>query len=95
MWCSTRRYKSLPIAKASWTTNYGRIKTRKNEIPDLWYACLGHVNYTRLKAMMKKAMVKGLLQLEVRNNIICARFQCEKAHQLPYDESKFRAKMSV
>ena len=40
-------------------------KTRKNETPDLWHARLGHVSYLKLKAMMKKSMLKGLPQLEV------------------------------
>lgn len=67
-------------------------KTRKNETADLWHARLGHVSYHKLKIMMKKAMLKGLPQLDVRENVICAGCQYGKAHQLPYAESKFRAK---
>lgn len=67
-------------------------KTRKNETADLWHARLGHVSYHKLKIMMKKAMLKGLPQLEVRGDVICAGCQYGKAHQLPYEESKFRAK---
>ena len=37
-------------------------------------------------------MLRGLPQLDVRINMACARRQYGKAHQLPYEESKFRAK---
>ena len=67
-------------------------KARKNETADLWHARLGHVSYHKLKLMMNKMMLKGLPQLEVRDDIICAGCQYGKAHQLPYEESKFRAK---
>jgi len=53
---------------------------RKNEIEDLWHARLGHVSYHKLKVMIQKSMVKGLPQLEIRDNIVCARCQYEKAH---------------
>uniref|UniRef100_A0A2N9H439 Uncharacterized protein n=1 Tax=Fagus sylvatica TaxID=28930 RepID=A0A2N9H439_FAGSY len=65
-------------------------KTRKNETVDLWHARLGHVNYHKLKVMMNKSLVKGLPQLECREDTVCARYG--KVHQLPYQESKFRAK---
>ena len=67
-------------------------KTRKNETTDLWHARLGHVSYHKLKVMMKKSMLKGLPQLEVRTETICAGCQYGKAHQLPYEDSKFKAK---
>jgi transposase InsO family protein len=67
-------------------------KTRKNETADLWHARLGHVSYHKLKIMMKKAMLKDLPQLDVREDTVCAGCQYGKAHQLPYMESKFRAK---
>uniref|UniRef100_A0A2N9EWY2 Uncharacterized protein n=1 Tax=Fagus sylvatica TaxID=28930 RepID=A0A2N9EWY2_FAGSY len=65
-------------------------KTRKNETMDLWHARLGHVSYHKLKVMMNKSLVKGLPQLECREDTVCARYG--KVHQLPYHESKFRAK---
>ena len=37
-------------------------------------------------------MLKGLPQLEVKKEVVCAGCQYGKAHQLPYNESKFRAK---
>ena len=40
-------------------------KTRKNETMDLWHARLGHVSYDKLKAMMKKQMLRGLPYLEI------------------------------
>ncbi|KAL4368152.1 hypothetical protein GQ457_05G014810 [Hibiscus cannabinus] len=42
-------------------------KTKKNEMEYLWYARLGHVSYYKLKIIMKKSMLKGLSQLEVRD----------------------------
>jgi len=59
-------------------------KTRKNETGDLWHARLGHVRYQKLKVMMQKSMVKGLPQLEIRDNIVCRGCQYGKVHQLPY-----------
>lgn len=67
-------------------------KTRKNETADLWHMRLSHVSYSKLTVMMKKSMLKGLPQLEVRKDTICAGCQYGKAHQLPYEESKWKAK---
>jgi len=67
-------------------------KTRKNETADLWHLRLSHINYSKLAVMMKKSMLKGLPQLEVRTDTMCAGCQYGKAHQLPYEESKFKAK---
>jgi len=52
----------------------------------------GHVSYSKLDVMMKRLMLKGLPQLEVRKGTVCAGCQYGKAHQLPYKESKFKAK---
>nr|KYP60162.1 hypothetical protein KK1_015610 [Cajanus cajan] len=46
-------------------------KARKNETADLWHTRLGHVSYNRLKAMMKQSMLKGLPNLEMRENVVC------------------------
>ncbi|KAJ9556278.1 hypothetical protein OSB04_010892 [Centaurea solstitialis] len=67
-------------------------KTRKNETADLWHARLGHVGYHKLKVIMEKSMLNGLPQLDVKTDVVCAGCQYGKAHQLPYKESKFRAK---
>nr|KAJ0189210.1 hypothetical protein LSAT_V11C800391990 [Lactuca sativa] len=67
-------------------------KTQKNETVDLWHARLGHVGYHKLKVIMEKSMLKGLPQLEVKTDVVCAGYQYGKAHQLPYKESNFRAK---
>lgn len=56
------------------------------------YARLEHVSYHMLKVMMKKSMLKSLPQLEVRDDVVCIGCQFGRAHQLPYKESKFRAK---
>ncbi|KAE8681718.1 hypothetical protein F3Y22_tig00111310pilonHSYRG00060 [Hibiscus syriacus] len=67
-------------------------RTRKNETSDLWHMRLGHVSYSKLSVMVKKSMLKGLPQLDVRTDTVCAGCQYGKAHQLQYDESKFKAK---
>jgi len=67
-------------------------KTRRNEMTDLWHMRLGHVSYSKLDVMMKRSMLKGLPQLEVRKDKVCAGCQYGKVHQLPYKESKFKAK---
>lgn len=84
-----RRLESVYVMSAQ--TAYAN-KTRKNETPDLWHARLGHVSYKKLKLMMKKTMLKGLPHLEVYDGIVCAGCQYGKAHQLPCEESSFRAK---
>ncbi|KAL6312964.1 hypothetical protein AAG906_038533 [Vitis piasezkii] len=45
------------------------------------HAQLVHVSYSKLTVMMKKSMLKGLPQLEVRKDTICAGCQYGKAHQ--------------
>lgn len=70
-------------------------RTRRNETADLWHARLGHVSYHRLKVMMKRSMLKGLPQLDIREDIICAGCQYGKAHQLPYEDSEFKSKMPL
>ncbi|KAE8665560.1 PLAC8 family protein [Hibiscus syriacus] len=67
-------------------------RTRKNKTSDLWHMRLGHVSYSKLSVMVKKSMLKGLPQLDVRTDTVCAGCQYGKAHQLPYDESNFKAK---
>lgn len=48
-------------------------KTRRNETADLWHARLGHLSYLKLKAMMKKSMLKGLPQLDVKEDTVVIR----------------------
>lgn len=67
-------------------------KTHKNETTNLWHAYLGHICYQKLKAMMRNSMLKGLPQLEVRDDVVCAGCQYGKAHQLPYEDSRYQAK---
>ncbi|XP_048493070.1 uncharacterized mitochondrial protein AtMg00300-like [Beta vulgaris subsp. vulgaris] len=67
-------------------------KARKNETADLWHAHFGHVDYNKLEVMIKKSMLKGLPQLDVKEDIVCAGCQFGKAHQLPYEDSKFKSK---
>ncbi|GKC55148.1 TIR-NBS resistance protein [Tanacetum coccineum] len=67
-------------------------KARRNETADLWHMRLSHVSYFKLEEMMKKSMLKGLPNLEVRTETVCEGCQYGKAHRLPYEESKFKAK---
>ena len=67
-------------------------KTKKNETTDLWHMRLSHVSYSKLAVIIKKSMLKGLPQLEVGTGIMCVGCQYGKAHQLPYEEPKFKAK---
>ncbi|KAE8732274.1 hypothetical protein F3Y22_tig00002237pilonHSYRG01326 [Hibiscus syriacus] len=84
-----RRLKSIYVMSAE---SAYVDRTRKNETSDLWHMRLGHVSYSKLSVMVKKSMLKGLPQLDVRTDTVCAGCQYGKAHQLPYDESKFKAK---
>lgn len=70
-------------------------KTRKNETADLWHARLGHVSYHKLKEMMEKHVVKGLPDLDIRTDMVCAGCQYGKAHQLPYKESQHQSKVPL
>jgi transposase InsO family protein len=67
-------------------------KTRKNETTDLCHLRLSHIRYFKLPVMMKKSMFKGPPQLEVRTDTVYAGCQYGKAHQLSYEECKFKAK---
>ncbi|KAL4282412.1 hypothetical protein GQ457_03G013080 [Hibiscus cannabinus] len=67
-------------------------KTRKNETVDLWHERLGHVSYYKLKVMMEKQILRGLPQVDIRTDIVCAWCQFGKAHQLPFKESKHQSK---
>ncbi|KAL0452913.1 UNVERIFIED_CONTAM: Retrovirus-related Pol polyprotein from transposon RE2 [Sesamum latifolium] len=67
-------------------------KARRNKNADLWHMRLSHVSYSKLDTMMKKSMLKELSKLEVRRDTVCADCQYDKTHQLPYEESNFRAK---
>jgi len=67
-------------------------KTRKNETGDLWHARLRHVNYSKLKEMTQKQVVKGFPRIDIRTIIVCAGCQYGKAHQFPYNESEHRSK---
>jgi hypothetical protein len=67
-------------------------KARRNETADLWHMRLSHVSYFKQEEMMKKSMSKGLPNLDVRTDTTCEGCQYGKAHRLPYEESKFKAK---
>lgn len=42
--------------------------------------------------MMNKSILRGLPQLDVRIDTVCVGCQHGKAHQISYEDSKFRAK---
>lgn len=67
-------------------------RTRRNRIVDLWQAQLGHVSCYKLKVMVNKSILRGLPQLDVRIDTMCAGCQYGKAYQLPYEKSMLRAK---
>ena len=48
-------------------------KTRRKETVDLWHARLTHVSYHKLNMMMNKLILRGLPQLDVRIDTVCAR----------------------
>ncbi|KAE8695620.1 tir-nbs resistance protein [Hibiscus syriacus] len=56
-------------------------RTRKNESSYLWHMRLGHVSYSKLSMMVKKSMLKGLPQLDVRTDMVCAGCQYGKAKE--------------
>jgi GAG-pre-integrase domain len=70
-------------------------KTRRNKTPDLWHARLGHVSYYKFNMIAEKSMMKCLPEVEVQTDIVCVGCQFGKAHQLPFEQSKFRAKKSL
>ncbi|KAE8735856.1 Detected protein of unknown function [Hibiscus syriacus] len=68
------------------------IGQEKNKTSDLWHMRLGHVCCFKLSVMVKKSMLKGLPQHDVRIDTAFVGCQYGKVHQLPYDESKFKSK---
>ncbi|KAL0548614.1 hypothetical protein IC582_013069 [Cucumis melo] len=87
-----RRMDSIYVMSAE--TTYIN-KTQKNETAYLWHARLGHVSYSKLKTIINKFMLKGLPQLDIREDMVCVGFQYGKAHQPPFKQSKFRAKQPL
>ncbi|WKA06756.1 hypothetical protein VitviT2T_024641 [Vitis vinifera] len=72
-----RRLESVYVMSAE--TAYVN-KTRKNETINLWHMRLSHISYSKLTVMMKKSMLKGLPELEMRKDTICAGCQYGRAH---------------
>uniref|UniRef100_M1AT88 Copia-like retrotransposable element n=1 Tax=Solanum tuberosum TaxID=4113 RepID=M1AT88_SOLTU len=87
-----KRLESIYVMSAE--TTYVE-KTRSNETADLWHTRLGHMCYNKLKIMMQQSKLKGLPKLEIIGDTICVRCQYGKAHQLPYEESKYQAKKQL
>lgn len=69
--------------------------TQRNETIDLRYAQLKHVSYHKLKVIMNNSMLRGLPQLNIRIDTVCAGCQYGKAYHLSYEELKFREKKTI
>ncbi|KAE8698166.1 tir-nbs resistance protein [Hibiscus syriacus] len=66
-------------------------RTRKNETSDLWHMRLGHVSYSKLSVMVKKSMLKGLPQLDVRTDTI-AEFLTKSGYSVTLADSSLFVK---
>ncbi|KAM0065667.1 putative RNA-directed DNA polymerase [Helianthus debilis subsp. tardiflorus] len=66
-------------------------KTKSNQGFDIWHQRLGHVGYDRLELIVKRNLVAGIPDVEVKKNMVCAGCQYGKAHQLPYESSNYHA----
>ncbi|KAM1031938.1 hypothetical protein ACFX2I_035575 [Malus domestica] len=68
-------------------------KVSCNENASLWHARLGHVNMEKLKVMVQKNLVNGLLNISsFPSKVICEGCQFGKAHRLPFAKSDSRSK---
>lgn len=47
-------------------------KTKQNKIVDLWHTWLGHISYHKFKVTMNKSVLKGLLWLNIRSDVVYA-----------------------
>ncbi|PRQ29813.1 putative RNA-directed DNA polymerase [Rosa chinensis] len=68
-------------------------KVSCNENASLWHARLGHVNFDKLKVMVRKNLVKGLPSLTTfPSKEVCEGCQFGKSHRLPFGISQSRSK---
>ncbi|KAH7864383.1 hypothetical protein Vadar_028987 [Vaccinium darrowii] len=64
-----------------------------NDGAALWHARLGHINMSKLRAMVSQNLVNGLPKLtSFGNGEVCEGCQYGKAHRLPFDKSYSRCK---
>ncbi|KAA0035381.1 putative mitochondrial protein [Cucumis melo var. makuwa] len=59
------------------------------------FVVFGPEKSSKLKTIINKFVLKGLPQLDIREDMVCASCQYGKAHQLQFKESKFRAKQPL
>ncbi|CAA7020014.1 unnamed protein product [Microthlaspi erraticum] len=82
------RVKDLYVLSAS---NSYIEKMSTNDNAFIWHARLGHINMTKLKAMVNKDLVNGLPKLKIQDEgKLCEGCQYGKSHRLPFDNSTSR-----
>ncbi|KAE8704559.1 tir-nbs resistance protein [Hibiscus syriacus] len=85
-------FENLLVGQEAMAKKMGGVSLKGEEEALYINQSRGHVSYSKISVTVKKSMLKGLLQLDVRTNTIYAGCQYGKELQLPYDESKFKAK---
>ncbi|KAG6468104.1 hypothetical protein ZIOFF_072672 [Zingiber officinale] len=82
------RVKDLFVLSAS---NSYIEKMRSNDTSSLWHARLGHINMTKMRAIIQKKLVEGLSDsMKIDNEGVCEGCQFGKSHRLPFENSTSR-----
>ncbi|KAG6505768.1 hypothetical protein ZIOFF_038133 [Zingiber officinale] len=82
------RVKDLFVLSAS---NSYIEKMRSNDTSSLWHARLGHINMTKMRAIIQKKLVEGLPDsMKIDNEGVCEGCQFGKSHRLPFENSTSR-----
>ncbi|KAG6477308.1 hypothetical protein ZIOFF_066561 [Zingiber officinale] len=67
------------------------IQMRSNDTSSLWHARLGHINMTKMRAIIQKKLVEGLYDsMKIDNEGVCEGCQFGKSHRLPFENSTSR-----
>lgn len=69
--------------------------TQKNVTTNFRHEHLNHVSYNKLKKKMNNDILRGLSQVYIRIDIVCAGCQFGKAHQLAFNESENQFKIPL
>ncbi|KAG6500760.1 hypothetical protein ZIOFF_040613 [Zingiber officinale] len=73
------------------TSNSYIEKMRSNDTSFLWHARLGHINMTKMRAIIQKKLVEGLPDsMKIDNEGVCEGCQFGKSHRLPFENSTSR-----
>ncbi|KAG6509746.1 hypothetical protein ZIOFF_027751 [Zingiber officinale] len=73
------------------TSNSYIEKMRSNDTSSLWHARLGHINMTKMRAIIQKKLVEGLPDsMKIDNEGVCEGCQFGKSHRLPFQNSTSR-----